>query len=237
MPGESTSGNRHVSKRTITLLVIVIALGAIFFFFGPEIRNVIDAALVVGPIDRADDHGVVRREPQLILNDVNQALRDAGQDEIDLNELALARAIQSEQGNSAYETRVWVAWTILNNAGSPDRLFSKLTDSNDSGSSGLFASQIADHRYAATQQAASAENIRIAILVARAQPTDDITGGATNFFSPRLQDKLWAKALAGDPKYVNRIKGDADYIRARWEKGGLASLGTPNSGDDIEFFG
>lgn len=220
-----------------TLIVLAIVIAALFFFGGPEVVKLIKAGSVVGPKSNEDAAGVVRTDPEILLGETNLELQSQGRGVLNLDEYALARALRSEHGSSSAEVRTWVAWAIRNASAGPGNVFKKLTSSRAE-SSGLFARQISDSRYAATNQAPRVEDVEIARAVLRASTFQDPTQGATNFFSPRTQDRLFAKAEAGDPNYAGRIRTDAEGLRSKWEKGGLVSVGAPESAaaDEVEFF-
>jgi len=224
-----------MSRTTVLVVVLVLAL---FFFTGREVVKVVKRGAVVGPVVKETAAGVVPIAPNLLLLQTNTARRAAGQSEITLDEYALARALRSEHGSASPEVRTWVAWAIKNATGADANVFRKLTRSGNPETSGFFARQITDARYAATNQAPYASDVEIAIAVLRAPKTSDPTNGATNFFSPNLQDTLFRKAQAGDPKFA-KIKSDAAGLRARWAASGLASRGAPPSAPpgEVEFFG
>lgn len=224
-------------KAWIIVGVIVLAL---FFFGGPVVVRVIKNASVVGDRVPEDARGLVTVAPSTILRSVNAELRAAGKPTIDLHQLAVARALRSEHGSEPAAVRRWVAWAIRNGARrSRMSLFNKLTKSRNPKTSGKFARQRTDSRFAATNRGANLQDITIAREVLAAPAGDDPTKGATNFFSPRAQDALFRRAQAGDPKVKGRITRDAAAQRKKWIAGGLLSRGAPPGATvrDVEFFG
>jgi hypothetical protein len=232
-------------------VLAIIVVAAVFFFGGRAVVISIEKGRLVGPKSPEDAAGVVRTRPADILAAVNSDLIAHGDERIDLNLLALARALESEHGSDSVDVRTWVAWAIRNEAGGYDRIFDKLTSSgHDPKLRGLFARQKTDGRYAATHAAAHLGNIQIARLVVGSSTVSDPTGGAHNFFSPQLQDKLYAQALdeqrqidAGtldraDAKYAGRITVDANGLRRRWNGYGWVSRGAPSGTPYglVEFF-
>lgn len=198
----------------------------------------IKSGKIVGPASEETAAGLVPKDPRVILTETNAALAQEGKLPISLDELALARALRSEHGISSAEVRTWVGWAIRNAAGSPSKIFTKLTTSGNVMTSGHFASQITDTRYAATNQGPTMADIDLARAIVRAPAGADPTKGATNFFSPKLQDQLKAKADAGNPKFA-KIKKDAQAVRVAWAATGLVSRGAPASAapGEVEFFG
>lgn len=192
-----------------------------------------------GPLFPADAKGVVRTKPAAMLEAVNQALVAAGKRPVSLDVYALARSLSSEHGSGPAELRRWVAWAIRNNAGNaPGKIFAKLVNTgSDQSLRGLFARQRVDGRYAATNSGASLEDLEIAREVVEAAKAADPTKGSTNFFSPKAQDALYKRALAGDPT-AQKIKRGADAQRKKWLADGLQSRGYPRGlpSDEVEFF-
>ena len=206
---------------------MALVLGAIFFFGGPQVVKMIQNRTVVGPNEKPDAAGVVRTNPNTLLAETNALLAGKGLPALTMNEYALARALRSEHGSSSATIRTWVAWAIKNSVKAGSNVFEKLTKSASMTSSGLFATQISDLRYASTAQGPTMDDIEIARNVLRSGIQSDPTRGATNFFSPRLQDSLYAKAQAGVAQYAS-IKKDAAGIIAKWVSGGLSVRGAPS---------
>ena len=229
-------------KRDLVLALVVV--GAIFFFtLTPQGRRAAQAALnsvrgVVGDDPDPDARGVVTTQPQDLLASANQTLASTGV-VLTLDDYALARALRSEHGREPANVRRWVAWAIRNSAQRANNtIFRHLTRSGGP-ASGLFARQRTDGRFAATNEAPRGEDIQIAIDVLDSAGVEDPTRGATNFFSPRTQNILVARAQAGDHRFKGKITADANGIRARRNKQGLYSRGTPPGvePDIVEFFG
>jgi len=225
-------------KMSRTTLIVVALVLVIFFFGTKQAVEVVKRGSRVGPAIAETAVGLVPMAPAELLGLTNIDRASAGQSPLSLNEYAMARALRSEHGSSSFEVRVWVAWAIRNAAGGVAKVFDKLTKSKSAATSGFFARQITDARYAATNQAPYESDVTIAVAVLRSSASGDPTDGATNFFAPRLQDELFAKAKAGDPKY-SKIKSDAADIRTRWAATGLVSRGAPPSAEpgEVEFFG
>jgi hypothetical protein len=226
-----------MSRRTLIILAIVAVLLISGVFAVPSIVTAIKNGAIVGPDHKRNARGAITVDPRDILADVNTALRSAGKSPIDLNQLALARALRSEHGSDSVEVRRWVGWAIRNASGGADRVFSKLTTKTGSEYSGKFADQHTDARFAATGQAAREIEIQLAREILTAPRTADPTGGATNFFSPRAQDRLRAAALAGVAA-AQLVKKNAEEKRAEWIGFGWRSLGAPpgTPADLVEFF-
>jgi hypothetical protein len=201
----------------------------------------INTSRIVGAKNLEDSLGVVRRVPEAILSSVNADLgmRPGSQLKapVTLDQLALARAVRSEHGSESLEVQRWVAWAIKNSARKAKMsIFRRLTESKNRETSGLFARQRVDARYAATNQDARLEDLLLAQHVLASN--DDPTDGATNFFSPKTQDALYALAQKGDARYVGRITRDAEATRKLWESRGLESRGAPPGVPSgvVEFF-
>jgi hypothetical protein len=222
------------------LIVVGVLLVAFFFFGAPAVKRAIVNLKVVGDNPSEDDRGVIVTAPAALLASVNLALAKTGsQARIDLNVYALARALRSEHGGEPASVRAWVAWAIRNGAQqSKVSVFEKLTRSRSPSTSGLFARQRSDARFAATNRGPTVEDVTIARAVMAAAQSADPTRGSTNFFSPKAQNALFARAQAGDPAIAGRITRDADDQRKKWLADGLISRGAPPgaSRDDVEFF-
>ena len=216
-------------------LIIVVAL--IVLLSAAPLIDVMSKGPVIGPNFAEDSLGVVKTPPSVILAAVNEALAAKGESAVSLDELALARAMRSEHGSEPQVVRQWVAHAIVNSARKGGRsVFTQLTRSNGI-YSGLFARRRVDARYAATKMGATLADLKLAREVLSAK--QDPTNGATNFFSPETQDELYAKALAGDPRYAGKIRRDAAAQRTLWAQNGLKSRGAPPgvSINTVEFFG
>lgn len=213
----------------IALVVVLVVLGA------PKVVTMIRNTKTLGQVAPEDAKGGILIPPTVLLASVNADLAKMGRQAIDLDTLALARALRSEHGSETPIAREWVGWAIKNSARGGS-LFKRLTTSRNPTYSGFFARQRTDARYAATNQAPRVEDVEIAVKVIRG--TVDPTKGATNFFSPSAQDALFAKAQAGDAS-TSLIKRDGDAQRAKWISEGLVSKGTPPGVNPrtVEFFG
>lgn len=213
----------------------VLAILLVLTFSAPKVVTMIRNTKTLGQVAPEDSKGGILVSPSVLLASVNADLKKMGRKEIDLDTLALARALRSEHGSETPLTREWVGWAIKNSARGGS-LFKKLTTSRNPTYSGFFARQRTDARYAATNQAPRVEDVEIAIKVIRG--TVDPTRGATNFFSPSAQDALFERAQAGDSS-VALIKRDGDAQRAKWISEGLESKGSPPgvSPRIVEFFG
>lgn len=185
----------------------------------------------VGPATSVDGNGVVQADRMSLA-------QAAG---IPLPTYALARMVSSEEGNSPREYKVAVAWAAWNKWGmgiadglaagksSADGLFKqqayRYTDGtvDDDGelvvkSAGAYASTAIDPRE---------DDVAIAQSVVLGSPPDP-TGGATNWFRPQLQDKLFDQG---------RVSKDSADVEASWVSGGLARVEVPSVDvDEIHFF-
>jgi hypothetical protein len=229
-------GKETVTPRVVLLVVVlVLVLGG--FFAAPKVIQLIKGGPVIGPDLKVGSDRAIGMSPVALLAEVNAALAKMGKPSVNLDQLALARSLRSEHGNDSIEVRRWVAWAVRNAAGGPSRVFAKLTTKVGSPVSGKFADQSADGRYAATGQGARLVELELARDVLSAAASADPTGGATNFFSPRAQDALRRRALAGDPSAA-RTKKDAAELRASWLASGLVSRGAPAGTPSglVEFF-
>lgn len=218
-------------------LIALVVVGAAVFFARKRIVAYVQDRTVIGPNYKEDASGVVRVTPVTILSEVNASLRGQAMEPVTLDALALARAIRSEHGSEPFPVREWVAWAVKNSAKREGMsVFKRLTDSRNADTRGLFARQRVDARYAATNQAARLEDLILATSVLDSK--DDPTRGATNFFSPKTQDALYALAQKGDARYVSRITRDADATRKLWQSRGLVSVGSPPGSPPgiVEFF-
>lgn len=223
-------------KQKIFLGVAIV--GLLFFLGGPVVVTALKAGSVVGDKAPMDRNGGILTPPEQLLASANRDLRDAGRPSVTLDEYALARALRSEHGSEPESVRAWVGWAIKNSAGRRGvTIFDRLTKSRNPKYSGKFARQRTDARFAATMAAPRTSDIDVARRVIRG--TVDPTRGATNFFSPAAQDALFARAQAGDPAVVGRIRRDGAAQRQKWISEGLQSRGTPPgvSPRKVEFFG
>lgn len=208
-----------------------------FFFSVAPVAAVVEklGVGVVGDDIPEDNLGVVRASPETLLFSANQDLPSP----IDLDTYTLARAIRSEHGRSSRTLKTWIAWAVRNEARRRRTSVHNLSTKSRARTSGLYARQRTDARYIATNVSPRGDDVEVARDVLRAPQSSDVTKGATNFFSPRTQDALFARAQRGDPKLVGRITRDADGVRFTWLSRGLVSRGTPPGvpEDEIEFFG
>lgn len=221
------------------VIVAVVVIGAFFFFGAPAVKRVIQSRAVVGDNPSEDSRGVILTPPAALLASANVQLAKTGEPRIDLDTYALARSLRSEHGSEPATVRTWVAWAVRNGAKrSRVSVFDKLTNSRNAATSGKFARQRTDARFAATNRGPTLEDIEIARAVLSASEKSDPTRGATNFFSPKAQDALFARAQAGDPAIAGRITRDAEEQRLKWLRDGLVSRGAPPgvSRQDVEFF-
>jgi len=117
----------------------------------------------------------------------------------------LARAIVSEAGRGPAAEQRAIAWAVRNLAASRRRSIASLACSppGRQGERQLDGSR----RLFATRQRATQSARRIAREVLTAPPGEDPTNGATNFFEPAVQDRLFA---------AGRLRRSADEIRERW---------------------
>jgi hypothetical protein len=210
------------------------------FFVVPQVIETAKNGLVVGPDHKRNAQGAVDVAPAAILLAVNSALVQSGKAPIDLNTLALARTLRSEHGSDSVSVRRWVGWAIRNAAGGADRIFKKLTTPDyrrPQTYAGKFSDQHTDARFAATGQSARSLEIDLAREILDAPQSADPTRGATNFFSPRAQDRLRAQALAG-VEAAKLVTKNAAEKRAEWIGFGWRPLGAPpgTAPDLVEFF-
>jgi len=222
------------------IIVLAIVAGVLFFFGGRAVVRRVRDNRIVGNDPDETAVGLIRTPPRQLLFSANEDLAENDQPVVDLDQYSLGRSLKSEHGRQPESVRIWVAWAIRNNA---DRrkttIFNKLTRSRNSNTSGKFARQRTDSRFAATNQAPRFTDIAVAADVLVAPKSTDPTRGATNFFSPRAQDALFRRAQAGDPAVKGRITRDAAAQRRKWLNDGLLSRGTPPgvSPREVEFFG
>lgn len=218
------------------LIIVGVIVIAAFFFGAPAVKRAITRGRVVGDSPKEDARGVIQQSPASLLASVNAELEEP----VTLDDMSMARALRSEHGSEPEAVRRWVAWAIRNEARKRKRsIYNQLTRSSDPDTSGLFARQRADFRYAATHFSPRLSDIKISVAVLDADQFEDPTGGATNFFSPDTQDLLFSLAMAGDPRFEGRITRDADDQREKWIRDGLLPRGTPPGVDPgiVEFFG
>jgi hypothetical protein len=203
-----------VSRGAIVVVVLVVLL-----LLGGEtvVSRVVNGARV-GPRTELRDDGLVDGDPF--------ALADAAG--MDANAYALARCLASEHGQDADPYLVAVAWAVRNKATERGvMVIQLLTDGAGTAGDGMFGEQkaAAGTKYASTKVDPSDRHARVAATVISADPSDDPTGGATHFYSPKAQDALAAKAAAGDERYKKYLGKDAAYIDASWRAGGLYAGG------------
>jgi hypothetical protein len=226
-----------VKNRTILIVVVlaVILLGGVVVV--PKVIDQAKNGSVLGVDYKRNSHGAVDTDPAVILAGVNAALLAGGRLPIDRNQLALARSLRSEHGSDSVQVRRWVGWAIRNAAGGADKIFSKLTTKSGSAYTGKYADQHTDARFAATGQSARELEIELAREILSAPQASDPTGGATNFFSPRAQDRLYRDHVAGVAGAALVTKGAADK-RSEWIGFGWQPLGAPSgtASDLVEFF-
>lgn len=177
----------------------------------------------VGPSTSPNSLGVIQDDPQ--------SLADSAA--LDLDVYALARAISSEEGNSPKLQKVAVGWAITNYASG--RGIENVLLAGRGPTSGYFARQNARYqvgqdsdgnpqyahagKYASTAIDPYQDDVAIATAVLN-RSIEDPTGGATNFFSPRVQDVGFD---AGKPGYTK----DSDEVIADWTAKGLAVVEVP----------
>jgi hypothetical protein len=119
---------------------------------------------------------------------------------------ALARAIQSEEGNASEAVRAAVGWAVVNMANRHGVSVTALVKQN----SGAYSGQGAGANwYVSTAQEPTAANQALASLIIAGSIPDN-TDGATNFDSPRAQRAL----LGRRPDYTRTPEQVADGRRA-----------------------
>jgi hypothetical protein len=122
----------------------------------------------------------------------------------------IARILASEAGGQSPLERVALAYAILNKARHVGKTVAAL--SNGIGPQGPL-------RPWSTRKPPSGFDRQVAAAVTARYPAADPTGGATKFFEPALQDRLYAEGRAGYHR-------DADALRAKWEREGGQRLAT-----------
>ena len=119
----------------------------------------------------------------------------------------LARAIVSEAGRGPEAEQRAIAWAVRNLAEARGQGIASLACSPPGRQGGRQAK--GRRRLFATRQRATQSARRIAREVLLAPAGDDPINGATNFFEPAVQDRLFA---------AGRLRRSADQIRQRWRE-------------------
>jgi hypothetical protein len=175
----------------------------------------------VGTRTAVDDLGVVPDSPATL----------AASAALDIDTYALARMLSSENGNDPAIYKVAIGWAAVNRAGG--RGIAEVLLSGHGDTYGHFARQNARYRtgaldadgepatahagkYASTALDPREDDVAIGKAILAGEIPDP-TGGATNFFSPRVQDAGYA---AGKPGYTK----DAQEVDAAWTAGGLVRV-------------
>lgn len=183
----------------------------------------------VGPRTTPDGMGIIREDPMSLA-------QAAG---LPLPTYALARMVSSEEGTSAREYKLAVAWAAWNKWGM--RIADGLTDGKGD-AAGFFKDQsygytdgtvddngelVVKHAgaYASTRFDPRQDDVAIAQSVVVGSPPDP-TGGATNWFRPALQDQQYEKGT---------VSKSADDVDASWVSGGLARVDVPTA-PDLNFY-
>jgi hypothetical protein len=186
-------------RRHVWILVAV-AIAAVLFFGGMEVKTRLDRGSVVGPRTKPDANGVIQEDPAALADAAGQplgvyALARMASSEHGRDGELIKRAVMHVAQNEARRRRVDVVRLIL-------------------GPDGKFGSQEyhGGGEYVSTRQDPYEDDIEIATRVASGLDSDP-TDGATNFFSPRAQDALWREG---------RVTRDAEAQDARWRGLGLA---------------
>lgn len=182
----------------VAVVVLLLVLGG-----GEAVIDRITNGARVGPATSLADDGLVHAAPQ--------DLADAAG--LDVDSYALARALESEQGSEPDAHMVAVAWAIRNYASERQRSVFEVVTAGGNGA-GFFGAQgaKAGTKYVSTAHDPHQRAVTIAVHVLSSE-TPDPTGGATHFYSPGLQDKLYA---AGE------VSRDAAALAAAWTApGGL----------------
>jgi hypothetical protein len=117
---------------------------------------------------------------------------------------ALARMLASEASGQTTSERVAIAYAALNKACHLGTTVAAL--SRGIGPQGPL-------RPWSTARAPSAGDRQLASAIAARYPAGDTTGGATKFFEPALQDRLFANGALG-------YHYDAQALRAKWAEEG-----------------
>lgn len=226
-------------KQKIALVIALI----LFLAFGTTkvVHVVKNNTSVIGANPPRDNLGAVRAVPETLRASAEKDLISRGRRDLlplTLDAYSLARALRSEHGKDSREVRTWIAWAIKNSAHAAGKTIHALLVLSKAPTSGLYADQKTDSRYAATGQGPRLEDLEIADEVLHGSGKDP-TRGATNFFSPKTQNALYRLAKDGDPRYAGRITTDANGIREKWAARGLQSRGAPPSAGPgvVEFFG
>lgn len=205
---------------SLTPALVLVAIGALLLaghsgVLDDFIALVQNRGKRVGPHAPVNTLGVVPDDPE--------ALADAAG--LPLNTYALARMISSEEGTSPALIKIAVGWAAWNAHG--DRIADVLTMGHGD-AAGHFKDQSYQWTsapgetsraavYASTRFDPYEDDVQIASAIV-AGAIADPTGGATNFFRPGLQDKLYAR---GD------VTRDADSVVADWTSSGLGEVSVP----------
>ena len=175
----------------------------------------------VGDQTSLDASGVVQDDPQ--------ALADSAS--LSLDQYALARMVSSEEGISPTIYKIAVAHAARNKTGG--RPAATLLAGTGLGSGHFKAQGYTDSDgskhagYASTASDPYDDDAAIAVGVLGGTIAD-VTSGATNFFRPQLQDKLYAEG---------KVTKDGDTVIAQWTAGGLARVDVDGvDGDELAFF-
>jgi hypothetical protein len=98
---------------------------------------------------------------------------------------ALARAIESELGGRPIEERAAAAWAMRNRAAQTGCSVERMLSPR-----GSYGSASETGGYASTRKTPTSESRRVAWMVLDADQDADPTGGASEFWAPRLQEQL-----------------------------------------------
>jgi hypothetical protein len=169
----------------------------------------------VGDATTPNGLGIVDEDPE----------RLAASAGLDVDTYALARLISSEEGNSSPLEKLAVGWAAWNAHG-PD-IAAALTagkgDADEHFKEQGYSYTSAPGKtskaaaYASTARDPHEDDVKLAQgIVAGTLP--DPTGGATNFFRPGLEDKLFA---------AGKVSRDGAAVIADWTSGGLAPVDVP----------
>lgn len=194
----------------LAVVVLVVAIAAFLLSGGAEeVKSRVSSGSVVGRRTKADARGIILDDPRALA-------AEAG---LDLETYALARMIASEHGSDPDVYCEAVAWAIRNKARErKTTIFGLLTERRGTAADGLFGEQGAEglEAYASTIRDPRTRHEAIAKRVVAAPQSQDITGGATHFFSPQTQDWGYARG-----KYSK----SAAQVDASWRSTGLYSSG------------
>jgi hypothetical protein len=168
-----------------------------------------------------------------VIEDDPQRLADSAA--LDLDTYALARLISSEEGNSPAVEKLAVGWAAWNAHGPAiaAALLAGKGDADDHFKDQGYAystgptSTARAAGYASTALDPHEDDVKLAqAIIAGTAP--DPTGGATNFFRPRLEDKLYA---------AGKVSRDGAAVIAEWTAGGLRPVDVPGiDPSELAFF-